>query len=160
MMRIAVAAVGRLKEKYWREAAAEYTKRLTAYCRIEINEVGDEGYAEGLSLAEEEKVKQREWQKMSRHLRADSYLVALDVQGEQVSSEELAARLDKLALGGHSDITFLIGGSLGLPDQALKQANWRLSFSRMTFPHQLMRVVLLEQIYRAFRISRGEPYHK
>jgi len=160
MMRIAVAVIGKLKEKYWREAAVEYIKRLTAYCRIEINEVGDEGYAEGLSLAEEEKVKQREWQKLSRHLRTDTFLVALDVHGEQVSSEELAARLDKLALSGRSDITFIIGGSLGLPDQALKQAHWRLSFSRMTFPHQLMRVVLLEQIYRAFKISRGEPYHK
>jgi len=159
-MRIAVAVIGKLKEKYWREAAVEYIKRLTAYCRIEINEVGDEGYAEGLSLAEEEKVKQREWQKLSRHLRTDTFLVALDVHGEQVSSEELAARLDKLALSGRSDITFIIGGSLGLPDQALKQAHWRLSFSRMTFPHQLMRVVLLEQIYRAFKISRGEPYHK
>jgi len=159
-MRIAVAAVGKLKEKYWREAVAEYSKRLTAYCRLEINEVNDEGYTEGLSAAEEEKVKQREWQKLFRLLRADTYLVALDVQGEQVSSEELAARLDKLTLGGHSDITFIIGGSLGLPDQALKQAHWRLSFSRMTFPHQLMRVVLLEQIYRAFKITRGEPYHK
>ncbi len=159
-MRIAVAAVGKLKEKYWREAMAEYSKRLTAYCRLEINEVNDEGYTEGLSAAEEEKVKQREWQKLFRLLRADTYLVALDVQGEQVPSEELAARLDKLTLGGHSDITFIIGGSLGLPDQAFKQAHWRLSFSRMTFPHQLMRVVLLEQIYRAFKISRGEPYHK
>ncbi len=159
-MRIAVAAVGKLKEKYWREAIAEYSKRLSAYCRLEISEVIDEGYTEGLSAAEEEKVKQREWQKLFRLLRADTYLVALDVQGEQVSSEELAARMDKLTLGGHSDITFIIGGSLGLPDQALKQAHWRLSFSYMTFPHQLMRVVLLEQIYRAFKISRGEPYHK
>ncbi|AGL03907.1 23S rRNA (pseudouridine(1915)-N(3))-methyltransferase RlmH [Desulfoscipio gibsoniae] len=159
-MRITVAAVGKLKEKYWREAIAEYSKRLSAYCRLEIGEVTDEGYTEGLPVAEEEKIKQREWQKIARHLRADTYLVALDVQGEQVSSEELSARLDKLALDGHSDITFLIGGSLGLPAQALKQAHWRLSFSRMTFPHQLMRVVLLEQIYRAFKISRGEPYHK
>ncbi len=159
-MRITVAVVGKLKEKYWREAIAEYSKRLSAYCRLEISEVNDEGYADGLSAADEEKVKQREWQKLFRLLRADSFLVALDVQGEQVSSEELAACFNKLALGGHSDITFIIGGSLGLPDQALKQAHRRLSFSRMTFPHQLMRVVLLEQIYRAFKISRGEPYHK
>ncbi len=159
-MRIAVAAVGKLKEKYWREAIAEYSKRLAAYCRLEISEINDESYAEGLSAAEEDRVKQREWERLCRHLRADTYLVALDVQGEPVSSEELAVRIDKLTLNGHSDITFLIGGSLGLPEQALKQAHWRLSFSRMTFPHQLMRVVLLEQIYRAYKITRGEPYHK
>lgn len=159
-MRITVAAVGKLKEKYWREAVAEYSKRLGAYCRLEIKEVAGEGYAEGLPAAEEEKIKQREWQKITRQLRPDTYLVVLDVQGHQVSSEQLSARLDKLALDGHSDITFIIGGSLGLPDQALRQARWRLSFSRLTFPHQLMRVMLLEQIYRAFKISRGEPYHK
>ncbi|SFQ98481.1 23S rRNA (pseudouridine(1915)-N(3))-methyltransferase RlmH [Desulfoscipio geothermicus] len=159
-MRITVAAVGKLKEKHWRDAIKEYSKRLGAYCRLEICEVPDEGFADGLSAAEEEKVKEREWQRLSRSLRTGTYIVALDVQGEQVASEELSARLDKLALGGQSDITFLIGGTLGLADQALRQANWRLSFSRMTFPHQLMRVILLEQIYRAFKISRGEPYHK
>ncbi|WP_347489452.1 23S rRNA (pseudouridine(1915)-N(3))-methyltransferase RlmH [Desulfoscipio sp. XC116] len=159
-MRVTVAAAGKLKERYWREAIAEYSKRLSVYCRLEIVEVADEGFAEGLSIAEGEKIKQLEWQKINRHLRADTYLVTLDVQGEQVASEELSARLDKLTLAGHSDITFVIGGSLGLPAQALKQAHWRLSFSRLTFPHQLMRVVLLEQIYRAFKISRGEPYHK
>jgi 23S rRNA (pseudouridine1915-N3)-methyltransferase len=159
-MRITVAVVGKLKEKYWRDAVKEYSKRLGAYCRLEICEAPDEGFAEGLSPAEEEKVKQREWQRLSRCLRTGTYTVVLDVQGEQVSSEELSARLGKLALGGQSDITFLIGGTLGLAGQALRQADWRLSFSRMTFPHQLMRVILLEQIYRAFKISRGEPYHK
>lgn len=159
-MRIAVAAVGKLKEKFWREAIAEYNKRLAVYCRLEISEVNDEAYAEGLSAAEAGKTKQREWERLCRHLRAETYLVALDVQGEPVSSEEFAARIDKLTLNGHSDITFIIGGSLGLADQALKRAHWRLSFSKLTFPHQLMRVVLLEQIYRAIKISRGEPYHK
>ncbi|KAF1085969.1 Ribosomal RNA large subunit methyltransferase H [Sporotomaculum syntrophicum] len=159
-MRIAVASVGKLKEKYWREAIAEYSKRLAAYCRLEISEVSDESHAEELSAAEVDMVKQREWERLCRHLRADTYLVALDVKGEPVSSEELAERIDKLTLKGHSDITFIIGGSLGLSEQALKQAHWRLSFSRMTFPHQLMRVVLLEQIYRAYKIIRGEPYHK
>lgn len=159
-MRITVAVVGKLKERYWREAVAEYSKRLGAYCRLEISEVGDEESREGLSAAEEEMVKQREWQKIARHLRAGTFLVALDIRGERATSEQLAARLDKLALTGHSDLTFLIGGSLGLSDAALLAAHWRLSFSPMTFPHQLMRVVLLEQIYRAYKISRHEPYHK
>lgn len=159
-MRITVVAVGKLKEQYWREAVKEYAKRLGAYCRLEICEVADEAFPEGLPVAGEEQVRVREWRRLARCLRAGTYLVALDVRGEQVSSEQLSARLDNLALRGRSDITFLIGGTLGLPGEALKQAGWRLSFSRMTFPHQLMRVILLEQLYRAFKISRGEPYHR
>lgn len=159
-VRIAVAAVGKLKENYWRNAIAEYSKRLGAYCRLEIYEVADESYAEGLSAAEEEKVKDREWQRLNKKIHARTYLIALDVQGEHVSSEELSFRLDKLALNGNSNITFLIGGSLGLSAEAIKKADWRLSFSEMTFPHQLIRIILLEQIYRSFKISRGETYHK
>lgn len=155
-----MAAVGKLKEQYWRDAVKEYTKRLGAYCRLEIYEAADEAFSEGLSAAEEEQIKAREWHRLARYLRAGTYLVALDVRGEEVSSEQLSARLDNLILAGRSDITFLIGGTLGLPEEALKQANWRLSFSKMTFPHQLMRVILLEQIYRAFKISKGEPYHR
>lgn len=160
MLKITVAGVGKLKEKYWREAVQEYSKRLRAYCQLELREVPDQGYPDGLSALAREQVKAREWQRLSRCLRPGVYVVALDVGGEQVSSEQLAARLDQLALGGHSAITFLIGGSLGLPEEALRQAHWRLSCSRFTFPHQLMRVILLEQVYRAFKISRGEPYHK
>jgi len=159
-LRITVAAVGKLKEKYWRQAAAEYIKRLAPYCRLEVCEVPDEGFAPGLGPAEEEKVKAREWLRLARCLRPGSYLVALDARGEQVSSEELASRLERMALAGQSDVTFLIGGTLGLPGEALRRADWRLSFSRLTFPHQLMRVILLEQIYRAFKIVRGEPYHR
>lgn len=159
-VRVTVAAIGKLKEKYWRDAVAEYKKRLGAYCRLEICEVPDEGFAEGLASVEEEKIREREWQSIARRLRKDTYIIALDIHGKQVASEELAASLDRLGLYGHSDFTFLIGGTMGLPEEALKQAKWRLSFSQMTFPHQLMRVILLEQIYRAFKISRGEPYHR
>lgn len=159
-MRVTVIAVGKLKEKYWRDAVTEYAKRLSAYCRLEIIEVPDQGFAGNLAAAEEDKIKVTEWERVSRRLRGDTYLVALDVRGEQVSSEELSARIDRLAVSGRSDFAFIIGGALGLPREALEQANWRLSFSRMTFPHQLMRVILLEQLYRAFKINRGEPYHK
>nr|WP_027364447.1 23S rRNA (pseudouridine(1915)-N(3))-methyltransferase RlmH [Desulfotruncus alcoholivorax] len=159
-MKITVLAVGKLKEKHWREAVGEYAKRLRSYCRLELKETPGEGFAEGLSITEEDNIKVREWQRMARQVRGGSYVIALDVQGEQVSSEGLAARMEKLALDGQSDITFLIGGTLGLPGEALQRADWRLSFSQMTFPHQLMRVILLEQIYRAFRILRNEPYHK
>lgn len=160
MIRVTVIAVGKLKEKYWREAVQEYAKRLGAYCRLEIIEVPDEGFAVNLAAAEEEQVKLAEWARVARRLKEDSYTVALDVRGEQVSSEELAARVEKLALSGRSDISFIIGGALGLPGDALNRADWRLSFSRLTFPHQLMRVMLLEQLYRSFKITRGEPYHK
>ncbi|WP_456072954.1 23S rRNA (pseudouridine(1915)-N(3))-methyltransferase RlmH [Desulfotruncus alcoholivorax] len=160
MLKITVLAVGKLKEKHWREAVGEYAKRLRSYCRLELKETPGEGFAEGLSITEEDNIKVREWQRMARQVRGGSYVIALDVQGEQVSSEGLAARMEKLALDGQSDITFLIGGTLGLPGEALQRADWRLSFSQMTFPHQLMRVILLEQIYRAFRILRNEPYHK
>ncbi|WP_092472310.1 23S rRNA (pseudouridine(1915)-N(3))-methyltransferase RlmH [Desulfotruncus arcticus] len=159
-MKITVLAVGKLKEKYWRDAIGEYAKRLRSYCNLELKESPDESFAEGISTAEEDKVKAREWQRLIRQIRDGSYVIALDVQGEQISSPGLAARIEKLALDGQSDITFLIGGTLGLPGEALQRADWRLSFSKMTFPHQLMRVILLEQIYRAFKISKNEPYHR
>jgi len=158
-MRVTVIAVGKLKEKYWRDAVAEYVKRLGAYCRLELVETPDEGIAAG-TPAEEEKIKAVEWGRVSRRLKEGTYLVALDVRGEPISSEQLSKRIDRLAVTGRGDITFIIGGSLGLPRGALERADWRLSFSKLTFPHQLMRVILLEQIYRAFKIARGEPYHK
>lgn len=158
-MRLTIIAVGKLKEKHWRSAVAEYAKRLGAYCRLEIIEVPDEGFAGNLSASGAEKIKAVEWERAARRLREGTYTVVLDVHGRQVSSEELAARVDRLALTGRSDITFIIGGALGMPQDALYRADWRLSFSRMTFPHQLMRVILLEQLYRAFKISRKEPYH-
>jgi len=159
-MRVTVIAVGKLKEKYWREAVAEYVKRLGAYCRLVVIEIPDEGITAGTLAAEEEKIKAAEWGRISRRVKEGTYLVALDVRGEPVSSEQLSKRIDRLTLTGRSDITFIIGGSLGLPQEALERADWRLSFSKLTFPHQLMRVILLEQIYRNFKIARGEPYHK
>ena len=160
MLKITVLAVGKLKERYWRDAIGEYAKRLRSYCHLALKETPDEGFPEGLSIAEEDKIKAREWQRLVRQVSDGSYVIALDVQGEQVSSKGLAARIEKLALGGQSNITFIIGGTLGLPGEALQRADWRLSFSKMTFPHQLMRVVLLEQIYRSFRILKNEPYHR
>lgn len=159
-MRVTIIAVGKLKEKFWRDAADEYLKRITPYCRPEIIEVADEGYAAEPMAAEEKRVKRLEWEGVLRRLRAGTWLIALDMRGEQVSSEQFAGHIERLAVTGRSDVTFLIGGSLGLAGEALERADRRLSFSRLTFPHQLMRVLLLEQIYRAFKIIRGEPYHK
>jgi len=159
-LRVTIIAAGKLKEKYWRDAADEYIKRITPYCRPEIIEVADEGCAAEAKAADEKRVKRLEWDGILRRLRPGTYLTALDVRGEQVSSEQFAEHIERLAVTGRSDITFLIGGSLGLAREALERADRRLSFSRLTFPHQLMRVILLEQIYRAFKIIRGEPYHK
>lgn len=159
-MHLRIVAVGKIKEKYLKEGINEYLKRLGSYCKIEIIEVEDEKTKENASLAEEELVRQREKERIVKHLKPESYLIALDIKGKMLSSEDLSGNLDKLALEGKSDLTLLIGGSLGLHSTLLAQSNLRLSFSPMTFPHQLMRLILLEQLYRCFKISRGEPYHK
>ncbi|MCG8401649.1 MAG: 23S rRNA (pseudouridine(1915)-N(3))-methyltransferase RlmH [Firmicutes bacterium] len=159
-MKITILAVGNLKERHWREAALEYVKRLAPYCRLEIIEVADEGFAAGMPAAEEEKIKRLEWNRAARRLREGTYLIALDARGEQVSSEELSAQIHRLGVTGRSHITFVIGGALGLPPEALERAHRRLSLSRLTFPHRLVRIILLEQLYRAYKIARGEPYHK
>jgi 23S rRNA (pseudouridine1915-N3)-methyltransferase len=160
MFHITILAVGRLKEKYLTEGAAEYLKRLSAYARIEVEEVNDESFSDNLSPAEAEKVKEKEGQHILKRLRRGTYLVVLDLRGRMHTSEEMAGILGKLALEGKGDITFAIGGTLGLPQPVLDKADLKLSFSRLTFPHQLIRLILLEQIYRWFKISRGEPYHK
>lgn len=160
MYHISILAVGRLKEKYLAEGAAEYLKRLASYARVEIVEVSDENCPDKLSPAECEKVKGKEGDRLLKRLRRDTYLVALDLRGRLYTSEEMADVLGKLALEGKGDITFVIGGSLGLSKAVLEKADLRLSFSRLTFPHQLMRVILLEQIFRWFKIARGELYHK
>jgi 23S rRNA (pseudouridine1915-N3)-methyltransferase len=160
MYHITILAVGRLKEKYLAEGAAEYLKRLSAYARVAVEEVNDESFPENLSPMEREKVKEKEGVRLLKRLRQDTYLVALDLRGRRYSSEEMAHVFDQLALAGKGDITFAVGGSLGLPQTVLERADLRLSFSDLTFPHQLIRVVLLEQIYRWFKIARGEPYHK
>jgi len=159
MYHITILAVGRLKERYLVEGTAEYLKRLSAYARVDMAEVGDEGFAENLPPAGREKVKEKEGERLLSRLRPGTFLIALDVKGKTRSSGEMAEVLNKLALEGKSDLTFVIGGSLGLTQKVTERADLMLSFSKMTFPHQLMRLILLEQMYRWFKISRGEPYH-
>jgi 23S rRNA (pseudouridine1915-N3)-methyltransferase len=157
---ILVLTVGKLKEKYIKQGIEEFLKRMSAYAKVEIIEVPDEKAPEELSRAEMEQVKQKEGERILAKLSQDTHVIALAINGKMKSSEEFADDLDKLATYGKSKIAFVIGGSLGLSDDVMKRANDTLSFSKMTFPHQLMRLILVEQIYRAFRINRGEPYHK
>jgi 23S rRNA (pseudouridine1915-N3)-methyltransferase len=157
---ISIVTVGKLKEKYLKQGIEEYLKRLTAYAKVEMIEVADEKAPEELSELEMVQVKQKEGERILAKISQDTYIIALAIQGKLGSSEELADSLDKLATYGKSKIAFVIGGSLGLSEEVIKRSNEQLSFSRMTFPHQLMRLILVEQIYRAFRINRNEPYHK
>ncbi len=159
-MRITLVTVGKIKEKYLRDAVAEYAKRLGKYCKLEILEVGDEKTQERASEAEEAAVRSREGERILRQVKDDAYVITLEIQGKQMTSEELADKIEMLGVQGKSHIVFIIGGSIGLGSEVLKRSDYALSFSRMTFPHQLMRVILLEQIYRGFRIINGEPYHK
>jgi 23S rRNA (pseudouridine1915-N3)-methyltransferase len=157
---ISIVTVGKLKEKYLKQGIEEYLKRLTAYAKVDLIEVADEKAPEVLSELEMVQVKQKEGERILARISQDTYVIALAIQGKLGSSEELAESLDKLATYGKSKIAFVIGGSLGLSEEVIKRSNEQLSFSRMTFPHQLMRLILVEQIYRAFRINRNEPYHK
>lgn len=158
-MNINIICIGKLKEKYWRDACEEYLKRLGAYCNINILEL-KEARLEGEGKSAELAVKESEGRDILSRLDSDSYIVALDVRGKKLSSEGLAEKLNSLALEGKSNISLIIGGSLGLTNEVLSKAHYRLSFSDMTFPHQMMRVILLEQVYRAYKINRGETYHK
>lgn len=159
-MNITIISVGKIKEKYLNNAIKEYSKRLSRYCKLNHIEVNDEKAPENLSRAEMENIKNKEGAGILRHIKDGTYVIALAIEGEMISSEKFASKIDKLAIQGKSNIAFIIGGSLGLSDEVLKRADYKLSFSPMTFPHQLMKVILLEQIYRGFRINRGEPYHK
>ncbi|MDR7000041.1 23S rRNA (pseudouridine(1915)-N(3))-methyltransferase RlmH [Neobacillus niacini] len=159
-MNISIVTVGKLKEKYLKQGIDEYLKRLSAYAKVEVIEVADEKAPEELSESEMLQVKQKEGERILAKISQDAHMIALAINGKMQSSEELADTLDKLATYGKSKIAFVIGGSLGLSDEVLRRSNEQLSFSRMTFPHQLMRLILVEQIYRAYRINRGEPYHK
>ncbi|NTW05402.1 MAG: 23S rRNA (pseudouridine(1915)-N(3))-methyltransferase RlmH [Peptococcaceae bacterium] len=159
-MQLTILTVGRLKERYWLEAQQEYLKRLSPFARIKLVEVADESAPEGASPALEEKIKNLEGMRISKHIPQDNYVIALDRLGRTMNSREFAAAFAELGLQGKSQVTLIIGGSLGLAESILKSADLRLSFSQLTFPHQLMRVILLEQIYRLFKINRGEPYHK
>lgn len=159
-MQITIVTVGKLKEKYLKEGIEEYTKRLSTYCKLQVVEVNDEKAPEELSASEMEQVKRKEGERILAQIKQDQVVIALAIEGQTWTSEKLSSELDKLALHGKSQVAFVIGGSLGLSGEVLKRADVLLSFSRMTFPHQLVRLILVEQVYRAFRISRGEPYHK
>ena len=159
-MKITILCVGKIKEKFYRDAITEYGKRLSRYCKLEIVEVQDEKTPDHASENEELLIKEKEAERMERYLKDGAYVIALAIDGKTLDSVELSERMEKLGTGGTSHIIFVIGGSLGLADRILKRADYHLSFSKMTFPHQLMRVILLEQIYRSYRIMNHEPYHK
>jgi len=159
-MNIDIAAVGKIKEKYLAEGIMEYSKRLGRYCSLRILEVEDEKTPETMSDREKEEVKRKEGERLLSRIPDQALVIALAIDGKQLSSEELSERISDLMVKGTSHIVFVIGGSLGLSDEVLARSQMKLSFSRMTFPHQLMRMILLEQIYRAFRIIKNEPYHK
>ncbi|AOY75326.1 23S rRNA (pseudouridine(1915)-N(3))-methyltransferase RlmH [Clostridium formicaceticum] len=159
-MNIAVISVGKIKEKYLKLGIDEYSKRLSRYCKLNFIEVADEKAPENLSLAEEENVKNKEGENIIKNIKEGMYVVVLDLKGKMLASEELAQKLQDLGIQGNSSIAFVIGGSLGLSKSVIDRADYRLCFSPMTFPHQLMKLILLEQVYRGFRIIKGEPYHK
>lgn len=159
-MKISIISVGKLKEKYLKQGIEEYIKRLGPYASVEIQEVSDEKAPENLSEAQMEEVKQKEGERILSKVGQDTHVITLEIEGKMVSSEKLAEQLDQLATYGKSKIAFIIGGSLGLSDEVKSRSDFALSFSKMTLPHQLMRLILLEQVYRAFKINRGEPYHK
>ena len=159
-MKITLITVGKIKEKYLKDAIAEYTKRLSKYCKLDIVEVADEKTPDNASEIVEDSIRAKEAERILKYVKEDAYIITLEIQGKQLTSEELADKIDKLGVQGKSHIVFIIGGSIGLGEVVLKKSNYALSFSKMTFPHQLMRVILLEQIYRSYRIINGEPYHK
>ncbi len=159
-MRISIVCVGKIKEKYFTMGIDEYSKRLSRYCKLDIIEVPDEKTPDNASVAEELMIKKKEGERILKHIKEGAYVIALAIEGKMLTSEELAEKIDKLGIGGDSHIVFVIGGSLGLDKTVLDRADYKLSFSKMTFPHQMMRMVLLEQVYRGYRIMKGEPYHK
>lgn len=159
-MKITVLTVGKIKEKYLREALAEYSKRLSKYCKLEVIEVADEKTVEQASLVVEESIREKEGERLLKYIKADAFVITLEIAGKQLSSEDLASKIENLGVTGTSHIIFVIGGSIGLGKAVTARSDFALSFSNMTFPHQLIRVILLEQIYRSYRIIQGEPYHK
>lgn len=159
-MKVTILCVGKIKEKFYRDAIAEYEKRLSRYCKLEIVEVADEKTPDNASELVELQIKEKEAERMEKYIKDGAYIIALAIEGKQLDSVELSEKIEQLGTGGTSHIIFIIGGSLGLADRILKRADYKLSFSKMTFPHQLMRVILLEQIYRSYRIMNREPYHK
>jgi len=159
MLNINIICLGKIKEDYLKMAIAEYSKRLSKYCNLTITELSDEKLPEKINDSIKNEIKNKECQKIINALKKDSYVFALDLRGKQYTSEEFSQKIDDIALNFNSSITFIIGGTLGLNDEILNLCNEKMSFSKMTFPHQLFRVFLLEQIFRAFKISKGETYH-
>lgn len=159
-MKITILTVGKIKEDFYRKAIEEYSKRLSRYCKLEIIEVTDEKTPDSASAVVEEQIKDKEGERLLKYIREDAYVIALAIEGKMLDSIELSKNIEQLGIMGKSHMIFVIGGSLGLSDRILKRADFKLSFSKMTFPHQLMRVILLEQIYRSYRIICKEPYHK
>ncbi|MEC0281541.1 23S rRNA (pseudouridine(1915)-N(3))-methyltransferase RlmH [Terribacillus saccharophilus] len=159
-MKITIISVGKLKEKYLKQGIEEYTKRLGAYAKVDLIEVPDEKAPENLSEADMQIVKQKEGDRILSKIGPVDYVISLEIKGQMITSEQLASKIDSLATYGKSKIVFVIGGSLGLSEEVMQRSDYALSFSKMTFPHQLMKLVLVEQVYRAFRIIKGEPYHK
>ncbi len=159
-MKITICCVGKIKERFYSQAIEEYSKRLSKYCKLEIKEAADEKTPDSASDTVNRMIKEKEGDRLLSFIKDDSYVIALAIDGKMLDSVELSEKIDNLMLSGKSDIVFVIGGSLGLDKRVLDRADYKLSFSKMTFPHQLMRVILLEQIYRSFRIMKNEPYHK
>ncbi len=159
MLNIQIICVGKLKEKYLKEAIQEYTKRLSRYCKLDILELPDEKIPDKLNDTLSNEIKTKECNNILNHIKKDSYVIALDLSGKMLSSEDFSEQIDKISMES-SHITFVIGGSLGLTNEFLNSCQQKLCFSKMTFPHQLIRVFLLEQIFRAFKISNGETYHR
>ena len=159
-MKITLITVGKIKEKYLKDAIAEYIKRLSRYCKLEIIEVADEKTPDNVFFQAEDGIRDKEGERILKYVRDDAYVVTLEIEGKLLTSEELAKKIENLGIQGTSHIIFIIGGSIGLGKEVLKRSDYALSFSKMTFPHQLMRVILLEQIYRSYRIISHEPYHK
>lgn len=159
-MKITLVTVGKVKEKYLRDAIEEYKKRLSKYCKLEIQEVQDEKTPDAASENQENLIRSKEGERIMKYLRDDAYVITLEIGGKMLDSLEFSKKIENLGIQGKSHIIFVIGGSIGLGQQVLSRSDYALSFSKMTFPHQLMRVILLEQIYRGYRIMAEEPYHK
>lgn len=159
-MNITILTVGKVKESYFRDAISEYSKRLSKYCKLEIIEVADEKTPDGASEKMEDMILEKEADRLLKYLNKDAYIFVLAIAGKQLDSVQLSQKIEQIGVQGKSHIIFIIGGSLGLHEKVVKKGDFLLSFSKMTFPHQMMRVVLLEQIYRSYRIMANEPYHK
>jgi len=159
-MKITIATVGKLKERYLKDGISEYVKRLSRFAELDIIEVDDEHAPESLSTAQESQVKQREAERLLKRVKDGTYIVLLDLAGDQCDSQGFSSKLKNIMVSGYSHITFIIGGSLGLDQSLINAANYRICLSKMTYPHQLVRLILLEQVYRAFKIMKNETYHK